>query len=207
MSITTNFPEIRPTLNLDFVNSRTVDPRITFTRASTATYYDGKTFAKAEENLLKRSQEFDNAVWVKSSATVTANTGAAPDGTTTADTLTASDANGSALQTFTALAQPYTFSLWVRRTVGTGTVEITADGTTWSAITISDTWTRFSVTVTPSAGSKTAGIRLATSGDAVEIWGAQLEQRSTVTAYTPTTDQPITRYQPVLMTAAANTPD
>ena len=40
MSITTNFPSIRPTLNLDFVNSRTVDPRITFTRASTATYFD-----------------------------------------------------------------------------------------------------------------------------------------------------------------------
>lgn len=206
MSIAANFPTIRPTLNLDFVNSRTVDPRITFTRASTATFYDGKTFAKAEENLLVRSQEFDNAAWVKASATVTANTGAAPDGTTTADTLTAGDANGSALQTFTAMAQPYTFSLWVRRTVGTGTVEITADGTTWSAITISGTWTRFSVTVTPSAGSRTAGIRLATNGDAVEIWGAQLEQRSAVTAYTPTTDQPITRYVPQLMTAAANTP-
>lgn len=206
MSITDNFPTIRPTLNLDFVNSRTVDPRITFTRASTATYYDGRTFAKAEENLLVRSQEFDNAAWDKSSATVTANTGAAPDGTMTADTLTASGANGSALQTFTATEQPYTFSLWVRRTVGTGTVEITADGTTWSAITISGTWTRFSVTVTPSAGSRTAGIRLTTSGDAVEIWGAQLEQRSTVTAYTPTTDQPITRYVPQLMTAAADTP-
>lgn len=206
MSITANFPAIRPTLNLDFVNSRTVDPRITFTRASTATYYDGKTFAKEEENLLVRSQEFDDAAWVKSSATVTANTGAAPDGTTTADMLTARAANGSALQTFTAKEQPYTFSLWVRRTIGTGTVAITADGTTWSAITISGTWTRFSVTVTPSAGSRTAGIRLATSGDAVEIWGAQLEQRSTVTAYTPTTDQPITRYVPRLMTAAANTP-
>lgn len=206
MSIAANFPTIRPTLNLDFVNSRTVDPRITFTRASTATYYDGRTFAKAEENLLTRSQEFNNAVWVKASASVTANTGAAPDGTTTADTLTASGPNGSALQTFTALAQPYTFSLWVRRTVGTGTVEITVDGSTWSAITITGTWARFSTTVTPSDGSRTAGIRLATNGDAVEIWGAQLEQRSSVTAYTPTTDQPITRYQPVLMTAAANTP-
>ena len=206
MSITTKFPMIRPTLNLDFVNSLTVDPRITFTRASTATFYDGRTFAKAEENLLLRSQEFDNAVWVKASASVTANTGAAPDRTTTADTLTASGPNGSALQTFTALAEPYTFSLWVRRTVGTGTVEITVDGSTWSAITITETWARFSITATPSAGSRTAGIRLATNGDAVEIWGAQLEQRSTVTAYTPTTDQPITRYVPQLMTAAANVP-
>jgi len=35
------------------------------------------------------------------------------------------------------------------------------------------------------------------------IWGAQFEQRSAVTAYTPTTTQPITNYIPVLQTAAA----
>jgi hypothetical protein len=35
------------------------------------------------------------------------------------------------------------------------------------------------------------------------VWGAQLEQRSSVTAYTPTTDQPITNYIPVLQSAAS----
>jgi hypothetical protein len=40
MSLSTNFPTIRPTLLLDFANSGTVDPRITFTRASTATYFN-----------------------------------------------------------------------------------------------------------------------------------------------------------------------
>jgi hypothetical protein len=38
----------------------------------------------------------------------------------------------------------------------------------------------------------------------VFIWGAQLEQRSSVTAYNVTTTQPITRYQRLLKTAAAN---
>jgi hypothetical protein len=33
------------------------------------------------------------------------------------------------------------------------------------------------------------------------IWGAQFEQRSSVTAYTPTTTQPITNYIPTLLTA------
>ena len=33
-------PNIRPTLNLDFANSKIVDSRITFTRTTTATYYD-----------------------------------------------------------------------------------------------------------------------------------------------------------------------
>jgi hypothetical protein len=36
------------------------------------------------------------------------------------------------------------------------------------------------------------------------FWGAQLEQRSSVTAYNVTTTQPITRYQRQLKTAAAN---
>ena len=39
------------------------------------------------ENVLVRAQEFDNATWGKSAVTVTANSVAAPDGTTTADQL------------------------------------------------------------------------------------------------------------------------
>jgi hypothetical protein len=42
-----------------------------------------------------------------------------------------------------------------------------------------------------------------TSGDVIEVWGAQLEQRSAATAYTATTTQPITNYVPQLLTAAS----
>jgi hypothetical protein len=38
MSISQNFPEVYPSLTLDFANSKTLDPRITFTRSSTGTY-------------------------------------------------------------------------------------------------------------------------------------------------------------------------
>jgi hypothetical protein len=41
------------------------------------------------------------------------------------------------------------------------------------------------------------------TGSTIFVWGAQLEQRSSVTAYTPTTTQPITNYIPVLLTAPA----
>jgi hypothetical protein len=40
MSLSSNFPAIRPSLLLDFQKSRAVDPRVTFTRATTATYFD-----------------------------------------------------------------------------------------------------------------------------------------------------------------------
>jgi hypothetical protein len=79
-----NFPNILPTLNLDMVNGIYVDPRVTFTRAGTRTYY-GQEVVKAEENLVLYSQEFDNAYWTKLNTTLTANSAAAPDGATTAD--------------------------------------------------------------------------------------------------------------------------
>ena len=40
MSISQNLPSTRPTLNLNFAISKTLDPRITFTRSTYATYVD-----------------------------------------------------------------------------------------------------------------------------------------------------------------------
>ena len=89
-----NYPALKPTLNLDLCSGIYVDPRITFTRAGTRTYY-GQEVVKAEENLVQYSQEFDNAYWTKTRTTITANTEVAPDGTTTAETLTATAVNDS----------------------------------------------------------------------------------------------------------------
>jgi len=51
MSIASLYPSINPSLLLDFANSKVLDPRITFTRTTPATYYDRVTTATAEENL------------------------------------------------------------------------------------------------------------------------------------------------------------
>ncbi len=186
-------------LSLDFANqnyvsnngglqARSFSDIINFSRTSNATVTRANgTIGFAPMNLLTFSEQFDNAAWAKTTTTVTANVIAAPDGTTTADTLTASGANSTTLQTYTAVAQPYTFSVWIRRRTGTGTVQITADGTTYSAVTLTSAFTRFETTITPTAGSRTAGIRIVTSGDAVDVWGADLEIGSTATTYNPTT--------------------
>jgi hypothetical protein len=108
---------IRPSLNLDFANSKVLDPRITFTRASNATYYDGYTSVKAEENLLEYSQEFGNADWLKLRATITSNLTTAPDGTTTADTLFENtDTNSHGIyDSFTHISgKVYTHSIFVK---------------------------------------------------------------------------------------------
>ena len=113
MTIQNAFPAIKPSLNLDFANTKQLDPRITFTRSTTATFtgsngqlqtaainaprfgYDPVTLAplgllieEQRTNMLTFSEQFDNAAWNKSSITVTSNNAVAPDGSNTAETLT-----------------------------------------------------------------------------------------------------------------------
>lgn len=238
MSIASNFPAIKPSLNLDFANTKMLDSRVTFTRASTGTYYNGVTTAKAEENLVTYSQEFDNAAWVKSGATITANTTAAPDGTTTADTLTGNGVLGShtILQTQAASAAGKTFSVYLKAgtnnfaqiwfdadaapfadfDLSTGSLGSTGSSVTATITSAGGGWYRC-VVYTSSSLATNPRIGLVTSSTAarsesntlstdIYLWGAQAENRSTVTAYTATTTQAITNYVPVLLTAQSGVP-
>jgi hypothetical protein len=325
MAIQSQYPNLRPSLLLDFANRRSLDPRITFTRASEARYYDGKTVSKAEENLLLYSQKYDESQWTKTDssvlltggdlgselivngnfdtdtdwtkgtgwtigsgvATKTAGTASllsqnisavagktyqitftmtrtagtlslrlgsttnqnsytasatntftltcgatdgilyfsadatfagtvdsvsikeirqAPDFTNTQFQLTASGANGVLTQGYTAVAGDYTFSVYLKRITGTGDIQIASDNGTWTTRAITNGWARYEVTQTVTAGAKTAGIRIVTSGDVIEVWGAQLEQRSASLGYIATTTQVITNYVPTLLTAPAGSP-
>jgi hypothetical protein len=75
------------TLSLNFLAGTTLDSRVTFSRGTHATIVDatGK-LTYAPNNLFVRSEEFDNASWVKTSGIVipTSET-TAPNGTLTAD--------------------------------------------------------------------------------------------------------------------------
>ncbi len=247
MAIAALYPSTKPSLNLDFANTKTLDPRITFSRASTATYYDGKTFTKAEENLLSYSQEFDNAWWIKQDAAVTANAIAAPDGAATADKLVATSVagrHGAYISTFSFVSGvTYTLSVYVKSAeytkfyisdlysgrlycsfdIGAGTAGTpggTYTGISASIVAAANGFYRCSITFTstetanrspdfcgyPDTGATLDQFGAQYTGDGtsgIYIWGAQLEQRSSATAYTPTTSQPITNYIPVLQTAAS----
>jgi hypothetical protein len=70
---------------------------IDFTRTTSATYVNASgvvTTTPASVNLLLYTQEFDNAAWIKSNTTVTANATTSPDGTTSADKLAETSAVG-----------------------------------------------------------------------------------------------------------------
>ena len=80
--INTKYPTTKPSLNLDFANTKSLDPRITFRRGTPGTYYDGVTHVKAEENLLSYSEDFSkwgSVVRLELTANETA-----PDGSSTA---------------------------------------------------------------------------------------------------------------------------
>jgi hypothetical protein len=232
MSIAQNFPEIVPSLSLDFARTGVLDPRVTFSRASSATFY-GKTVAKAEENLLLRSQEFDNASWIKSNATISVNTAVAPDGTMTADKLVENTAAAAhaVSQSAGAVGKVYSVSLYIKAAgrnfalVGNTTHSVSVDLTTGAVSVQTGTfistgsenagngWWRvyFTVSValelwviyTSQDGVFANRTHTGDGTSGIFIWGAQLEQRSSVTAYTPTTTQAITNYIPQLQTAAA----
>ena len=217
MAIASNFPAIKPSLLLDFANTKKLDSRVTFTRTTTATYYDGVTTAMAEQNLILESQALNSSSWDRGSTTVSDNSVAAPDGTTTASTATTSAA-GSSLRTIAITVQPsttYTFSFFALRGTmsdlkysiynNTAASDIVAP-TSYYASTNASTWSRLSFTFTTPAGCTSIFcflLRDSIATGTVFLWGAQLEQRSSVSSYTATTTQPITNYIPVLLTAAS----
>ena len=172
----------------------------TFTRATAATtvlsngliasvatgvarsYYDPTTLEYlgylaegARTNICLHSEAFDNAVWVKSNVTVTANDAVAPDGATTADLLTATAANGTVIQDLGVIASAaQTGSLYLRRSVGSGNIDLTLDGgSTWTTVAVTASWARFPLTQT--LANPDFGIRIVTDTDAIWAWGGQVE--------------------------------
>lgn len=143
MAIQSSFPNLRPSLLLDFANMRRLDPRLTFTRASTATFFDyagvlrtaavdtprfthdptegtslGLLIEQQSTNLFQWSEAFDDAYWTKINATVSADATVAPDGTTTADKLVETATTGvhayqRAIASFTS-GTSYTLSIFAK---------------------------------------------------------------------------------------------
>lgn len=217
MTISANFPNVKPSLLLDFANAQQLPPSVTFTRATTATYYNGSTTALAEQNLLLYSQALDQSPWT-GVATISSTTETAPDGTATADAINpTASANVSRAQSGTAPASAtFTASFYAKVASGTGKVYISLlDGPLWAngtstACSLTTTWQRFTVSRTLTADTTWYVVvgQTDASSDATTciVWGCQLEQRTTATAYTATTTAAITNYNPVLLTAGGGQP-
>jgi len=228
----------KPTLNLDFARDKQLDPRITFTRGSNGTYYDGYTSVKAEENLLTDSQTLQ--ILPSTNVDRTGNATTAPDGTTTATSVTiqSGQTTGANIRytSVPVIAEDYVFSVFAKPNgknylnirellsngnnndtwfnVSTGAVGTTDADHTATITDVGNGWYRCSIKFSVNASRSTNIIMfiadtdnsttVADDGNGLYLWGAQLEQKDSLTAYTPTTSSPIIKYQLALQTAGNN---
>lgn len=118
MTINANFPVLRPSINLDFANAKALDPRITFARASQASFFGadgllrlapanearfdhdpvtgvskGLLIEESRKNLYLYSEDFASSYWIKTNVDISPNVSVAPDGTLFADKLIATTAD------------------------------------------------------------------------------------------------------------------
>jgi hypothetical protein len=178
-------------METDFINEyytsrrseRTFDQLLDFTRTTSGTFVGSNGLIQttpASVNLLTFTQQFDNAAWTKTAATVTANTTVAPDGTSTADKLvetTAASAHTCRNTATVTASTTYTLTVYAKageRTwiavdpvspgvsnnitffnLSNGTIGTSAAGNTAAITDAGNGWYRCTVTRTTAVGQIT----------------------------------------------------
>jgi len=189
-----NYPEVRPTLDLNFARVKALDPRITFTRASGGTYvgadglikYAGVNEARfdhdpvtgeslgllveeARTNTLPYSEDFSRSNWKTfGTASKSSNVATAPDGNFTADSITIPIGISGVLDNIAPAANTtYTFSSYIKGDAGS-TIRILSNsnlsGVVSKTVTVSEVWQRYSVTFTTNSGDLNSSIQFDSGG-------------------------------------------
>lgn len=146
-----------------------------------------------DKNILMYSENFQDSYWTKTGCTISAILYAAPDGMIKANR-TSGFSTGDLIQATTTTksvaANVYTFSFYAKTVSGTLNCsayvgDSSANNT--EAITITNSWARYSVSYTATSANTAMVARLtaAATGE-INIFGAQLEIGSTPTDYEPT---------------------
>ena len=200
------------TLSLDFTTG-VLDPRLTFSRASTATFVNSSGYVEyAGANLLLQSETISTSPWTdQSGATRLQVSITNPINGATSTQVTSGTANNAIFQVPTYQAGlPHVIRLWVRAGTSsqlqlgmyaggfvTGTISVisgtaTVSNTGLFLVTgLTSTWTQLQIVYPSLTGSGTFLIYPDTAspvlGRTIYVWGAQLNPGSTAQTYYPTT--------------------
>jgi len=154
-------------------------------------------------NLALHSRDLSNVVWVKTSITAAKNAVGADGTVSGATTLTATAASGTVLQSLVNVSQSRVFSAYIRRVTGTGAIQLTTNGgTNYTTVTITSGYTQVACDAqTVLNGS--VGVRMAVSGDVIEVDFTQGEVGPVATSTIPTTTASATRNADVINLSGA----
>jgi len=216
-SLSTDFA-LRPSLDLVFAGASSLDSQVTFTRTSSATYFDatgtlqtatddqprfdydpstlaakGLLIEEAKTNLLLHNRDLTNVAWVATNITPLKNQTGIDGVTNSASLITATSANGTILQSVTSASAARFTSAYVKRVTGTGTIEMTQDGgSTWASVSVTSAWTRVNI-ASATITNPSVGFRIVDSGDEIAVDGVQLETGSFATSVIFTTSATVGR--------------
>ena len=159
-------------------------------------------YSTARTNLIARSEELNDAAWSYTDVTVTPNATISPDGSTTAELLTATgpDSHGFQVITMGAL-QPIKTSVWLRAAVPVNFSLVVRQQPSVTDVVayvdVTTSWQRFEFSFTTVAGTTSlqffiGGYGGFVSGEEVYAWGAQVEISAILTPYIKTGASPVT---------------
>jgi hypothetical protein len=181
-------------------------------------FENGRIFIEGSRTgTFRRSEELDNASWIKTNCTISANVVTAPDGASTADRITTtadSVTTSIALTTVTAPTGNLAFQFWYRGdTSFTGSYTVTSGAASASAdINVTTTWQRVTghftgATVAPTVTIRPhAGAGSGVAGRVMYVWGVGTENSTVPSSYILTTSANATRSADTLTYTSGNWP-
>ena len=167
-------------------------------------------FATDNRNLLSYTEDFTNVLWASTTATITANSITAPNGTLTASLFQANAAFGRITQSnIRQTAGTFKTSIYIKGVSGVASIGsivvnrgvgftintsgvVTVNnpvgynsGSNFLSESVGNGWYRISFDFAYTTGADGIVIASSNSGDSFYIWGAQVELNSILTAYQP----------------------
>jgi hypothetical protein len=153
---------------------------------------NGLLIEESRTNRLLWCRDATQTNWTKTSVTATKNQTGIDGVANAASSLTASADGGTCIQTITLASGSRTGSVYLKRITGTGNVQVSLDGSTWSTVDLSNgLWNR--IVLSGTVTNPVVGIKLATNGDAVAMDYGQVEDGAFVTTPILTTTATATR--------------
>jgi hypothetical protein len=124
---------------------------------------------ESRTNVVLWDRDLTNAAWTKTNATAALNQTGIDNTANSASSITATAGNATVLQSITLASSARFQTAFVKRIIGSGTINMTMDGgATWTAIPVIASWSRVSIP-TQTIANPSVGFQIVTNGDAIAV--------------------------------------